>query len=615
MAMIPSKDVEAILAQTDIVDVVSRYVPLQKKGREYVGLCPFHPDHDPSMRVSPEKQIFKCFVCGTGGNTFTFLQKIEKISFPEAVMLQARELGYPLSVSEASFEKPKLKEQPLYDAMDAFLTYCSMTLFSPDGQAALDYLHERKFSDDLIRDFQIGFAPASFRSQAFFRTKEGKISQEDLEKTGLVKEGRVFFHDRIVIPIRDGRGHPIGITARCLPADQKDQPKYLNTSATELYNKGSVLFNYDRAAKAARKSGRVIIVEGAMDVLGLEKAGISEGVAALGTALTDEQMELLRRLQVPITVLYDADRAGQDAVWKFGQKALEAHVPFSVARPVSGKDPDEVFITSGKEGVENLLGRTQSFVDFTFDYLKKDYNLDNYSDRQEYSSRLSALIFQSLPAIEQTAALEKLRSITGMDYSMQIQEWRSQEKRERNQSKRGPMIVEGPQSGRLQAEKGVLWAMLISYANVEKFKSRVGFFKDPDCQSLSLYIYDAYRKSDHIDFQMLLNALPDDNLRSLLIDITELPLYVKDCDDLLEDMIRRIERSSVEISVNKINAKMSDALSDEEKLDLLMKKRDLIAKKHQLGEEIAPASKQPVSEPAVDWNGTPDETISAPNQD
>lgn len=589
MAMIPKHEIEAVRSQADIVDIVSRYIPIDRKGKEYAAICPFHEDHDPSMRISPDKQIYKCFVCGAGGNVFTFVQKMEKISFPESVLQVARMIGYPLNVSLNEIPRKQSPYEPVYRMLREFFDYASYELESVDGKAALDYLVSRKFSPEILKKFQIGYSPSFRQVQSYMQLK--KMPVRDLARAGLVyvdeETGsfRPVFYNRIIIPIHDERGNPVGITARAMPGE-KDTAKYINTTQTEVYEKGKLLFNYHRAREAARKNGRVIIAEGAMDVIGLAKAGIEEGVAALGTAFTPDQMQLLKKLSVPVVVFYDADAAGKKAAWKFGQAALQAGLRFSIVSQSDSKDPDEIFIAHGKEGLENALSRTVSYVDFAFDYLRSEYRLENYEDKTKYAEIMAGLIEKTMNAHEAPAAYGRLYELTGFDYSHsdQLQEQRRRYASGKKARKTGRIVREVPsapvmESGRRKAEKYCLSCMLVSGQFADRFRDEIGYFQDENAQTLSLYIYSMYRKNE-FSLESLMNDIEEDPVRNLLVELISEDPEIS--EEVFMDAILKIRESMLEDTIARLNQEIVGALDAAQRMDLIQKKQQLMQEKIEL---------------------------------
>ncbi|MCF0258635.1 MAG: DNA primase [Erysipelotrichaceae bacterium] len=578
ISRIDQSDLDAIKAQSDIVDVISSYLPLDKKGKEYVGVCPFHDDHDPSMRVSPQKQIYKCFVCGQGGNVFNFISKIENVSFTEAVQKAAQRIGYPLKAAAAATVRQDPHQQA-YDALNQFVEYCNYNLYSQQGASALAYLRSRKFSDEVIRQYRIGYAPDAAQIRRFFQAKN--LSPRVLLEAGLILDNesldQPMFHERIIIPILNSESKIAGITARTLLQD-KNVPKYLNTGNTPVFEKGSILFNYPFAREAARKSGRLVLCEGAMDVLGLAKAGIHEGIAAMGTAMTNRQLSLISRLRVPVNVFYDSDRAGQDAAYKFGKLALQAGIPFSIVCKTELKDPDEIFIQKGPQAVQAALSRTQSFVEFCFDYLQSRYDLQNYEDKSEYAKAMASLIETGAGEHEKEGFYDRLQKLTGFDYSAKNRSVLPLRKKKKHET-----FVSVPEieAGREAAERNVLCAMLYSYGFVEAFKDEIGYFSDPVCQDLSLYIYEAYRHNAQIDPLGLMDAIEDEKVRNLLVDLFSMDASQTATEHNFYDAMSKIRESALSEQSRQMTKKVIGSLDRDEMLARIAEKRKLVAMKNQ----------------------------------
>lgn len=585
------QEIDSIRAQADIVDVIGHYVTLTKKGKEYTGICPFHDDHDPSMRVNPDKQIYKCFVCGAGGNVFTFIQNIEKISFIRAVKKVADLAGVPFHVQEPEQVKAD-PLQPCYHSLEVFLEYCRYILKSPDGRSALEYLRERKFSDEIIDRFGLGFAPAAGQLHSFFQAK--KLSAALLKAAGLMQQetGYPFFASRIVIPIHDPSGRPVGITARKLPQDQSDSPKYINTPSSKIYEKGNFVFNYHRAREHVRKEGYAVLTEGAMDVLGLEKAGIHTGIAMLGTACTPAQIELLHRLQVTIRVFYDNDPAGRKAAWKFGSAALKAGLSFVIVNNTMDKDPDEIFAAHGAEAVRRIVDKTISFTEFAFSYLQTQYNLDNYEDKHTFARTMADLIQYHTDVHEQNSWFSQLKELTGLEYSA------STGARETGSFRKQPNAVWKGRyknavpaltdtsipvidEGRLAAEKAVLASMLCHRKYADRFKVEIGFFKNAACQQLSLYIYDAYRNCEVLSGPALLDQIEEKECRDLLLDLLDVEESLIS-DDLYWDSLDKIREFSMKDSMNNLSRQIRETENAQEKITLLRRQKELIKQLNEL---------------------------------
>lgn len=583
MSWISEDDIKAIRQQADIVDVMSRYITLEKKGKDYKAICPFHDDHDPSLSISTDKQIFKCFVCGTGGNVFTFVQKIENISFLEAVCKVAELIHYPLHMDTSQFQ-PKVDEnQPLYDCVQSYIRFLTYELQSENGESVKRYLSQRKINEDIIKRFEIGYAPESSRSVKYLKAKG--FNEQILTDTGLIRthdlDTYAVFDYRLMIPIHDENGNPVGFTARRLNED-KDVAKYINTSETKIYHKGHLIFNYHRAKEFAKKNKRCILVEGAMDVIAFEKADIHESIACLGTACTKEQITLLKRLNVPLVVCYDGDRAGKAATYKFGKLAVDYGLNFSIVKNTTGKDPDEIFNELGKDELYLSVHKTVSFVEFLFDYLPNQYDLDNYEDKKKFTSEMQSFIERTCTDFEKADYYSRIRDLTGFDLSHQSANIPAPKKESRNNAA-VVRNIEPLKNGRTLAEHGVLWMILNSKLAADQFKDQIGFFQDPVCEELSLYCYDMYRNMDHIDFDVLMSYIEKEDVRNLLVSLMENPFHVDGYnEDFFNDSLMKIKECTLQAQIDNLNDQIKNVQDPMLKISLASKKQELIIQRNEI---------------------------------
>ena len=583
MSWISEDDIKAIRQQADIVDVMSRYITLEKKGKDYKAICPFHDDHDPSLSISTDKQIFKCFVCGTGGNVFTFVQKIENISFLEAVCKVAELIHYPLHMDTSQFQ-PKVDEnQPLYDCVQSYIRFLTYELQSENGESVKRYLSQRKINEDIIKRFEIGYAPESSRSVKYLKAKG--FNEQILTDTGLIRthdlDTYAVFDNRLMIPIHDENGNPVGFTARRLNED-KDVAKYINTSETKIYHKGLLIFNYHRVKEFAKKNKRCILVEGAMDVIAFEKADIHESIACLGTACTKEQITLLKRLNVPLVVCYDGDRAGKAATYKFGKLAVDYGLNFSIVKNTTGKDPDEIFNELGKDELYLSVHKTVSFVEFLFDYLPNQYDLDNYEDKKKFTSEMQSFIERTCTDFEKADYYSRIRDLTGFDLSHQSANIPAPKKESRNNAA-VVRNIEPLKNGRTLAEHGVLWMILNSKLAADQFKDQIGFFQDPVCEELSLYCYDMYRNMDHIDFDVLMSYIEKEDVRNLLVCLMENPFHVDGYnEDFFNDSLMKIKECTLQAQIDNLNDQIKNVQDPMLKISLASIKQELIIQRNEI---------------------------------
>ena len=583
MSWISEDDIKAIRQQADIVDVMSRYITLEKKGKDYKAICPFHDDHDPSLSISTDKQIFKCFVCGTGGNVFTFVQKIENISFLEAVCKVAELIHYPLHMDTSQFQPKVDQNQPLYDCVQSYIRFLTYELQSENGESVKRYLSQRKINEDIIKRFEIGYAPESSRSVKYLKAKG--FNEQILTDTGLIRthdlDTYAVFDNRLMIPIHDENGNPVGFTARRLNED-KNVAKYINTSETKIYHKGHLIFNYHRAKEFAKKNKRCILVEGAMDVIAFEKADIHESIACLGTACTKEQITLLKRLNVPLVVCYDGDKAGKAATYKFGKLAVDYGLNFSIVKNTTGKDADEIFNELGKDELYLSVHKTVSFVEFLFDYLPNQYDLDNYEDKKKFTSEMQSFIERTCTDFEKADYYSRIRDLTGFDLSHQSANIPAPKKESRNNAA-VVRNIEPLKNGRTLAEHGVLWMILNSKLAADQFKDQIGFFQDPVCEELSLYCYDMYRNMDHIDFDVLMSYIEKEDVRNLLVSLMENPFHVDGYnEDFFNDSLMKIKECTLQAQIDNLNDQIKNVQDPMLKISLASKKQELIIQRNEI---------------------------------
>lgn len=420
MARIPDEVINQVRSSINILDVVRQRVDLKKSGRNYFGLCPFHSEKTPSFSVDEEKQIFHCFSCGRGGNVFSFLMELDGSTFPEAVNKIAEEAGIELSDSyqtagvvnsQANQEKRQLLA--LYKEVSELYHY--ILTATNAGQEALDYLHQRGITDEMISEFQLGYAPEEKLLEAYFQ--EHKVDIALIQKSGLFidrTDGSMYerFRDRVMFPICDEVGRVIAFSGRLLHKDDsKQQPKYLNSPEMLLFNKGKVLFNYDKARQASRDDHQIILFEGFMDVLSAYQAGVKNGVASMGTSLTSEQINLIERIVPKINICYDGDQAGQQAT----KRAIELITPYSQKITLSVTvlpeqlDPDEFIKKYGPDQFRRVIKQQQlGVLDFYLSFLATDRNLANESDQALYIQDFLQVLAKQATVVEQDLYLNRL---------------------------------------------------------------------------------------------------------------------------------------------------------------------------------------------------------------
>jgi DNA primase len=413
---IPEEVIEAVLKHHDIVDVIGKYVHLSKQGHYMKGLCPFHSEKSPSFTVTPEKQIYHCFGCGVGGNSIHFLMEVEGYNFAEAVRVLADEAGIPITWEEATAEQTEqqMEKSALLKAHEFAAKLYHYILGNTDqGKKALHYLRSRGISDKLIETFQIGYAPAIWDTLVQQLDKRG-FSLPMMEKGGLISarnEGSGYvdkFRERIMFPICDTTGKVIAFGGRAMG---DVQPKYLNSPETMLFNKSRTMYNMHLARPHIRKQQQTVLFEGYVDVIKAWEAGVLNGVATMGTALTKEHAVILNRNSERIVLCYDGDNAGQSAAFKSIPILEEAGCSVNVAMLPDGKDPDEYVTTFGFERfVREIVEPAVPSMKYKILYIRKNFKLHEDGDRLRYLQTAVKMIAELTSPIEREHYIKQLSS-------------------------------------------------------------------------------------------------------------------------------------------------------------------------------------------------------------
>ncbi|WP_022849708.1 DNA primase [Limisalsivibrio acetivorans] len=367
--MIPQSVVDEVLDSADILDVVGEVVKLKKAGTRYKGLCPFHSEKTPSFTVTPEKNLFHCFGCGAGGNIFTFVSRFHNLGFPDAVMFLAERYGISVTMSEEQG-----KSRDIATLHEEILTETKRRLISPEGKEAREYLKKREFSSDLAEEFGIGYFPQKIDPQPYMK----KYGREILYSSGLFVEGRygarMRFFNRLSFPIRSITGRVVGFSGRSLDGSN---PKYMNSPETEAFKKRELLYNIDMAKASIKQSEVCIVTEGYFDVMRLQEKGFTNSVATMGTSLTKEHVNLLKRYASEIILLFDGDDAGTKAAFKSLDVFLESNFFPYVAFLPKGSDPDTYLFENGKDAFNRVLENKRDLLIFTADMMRRkasDFN-------------------------------------------------------------------------------------------------------------------------------------------------------------------------------------------------------------------------------------------------
>lgn len=399
--------IDEVRQTNDIVDIISQYVHLKRSGRNFFGLCPFHNEKSPSFSVSPDKQIFHCFGCGVGGNVFSFLTKIEGINFVEAVQTLAERSNIQLPTLESNGDSAKeLLKSKVYKVNEFTANYYHQNLYKPESKVAQEYIKKRKLTNETLESFQIGFS-GKF-DELYQALKKQGFEEAEILESGLVNrndKGQYIdrYRNRIMFPICDARGRVIAFGGRVL---DDSKPKYINSPENVVYSKGRNLFGLNVAKKGDIK--QILIVEGYMDVISLHQRGITNVVAPLGTALTQQQGWLLRKSSEKIILSFDSDEAGLTAKMRALDILQDMGCDIRILQMEGAKDPDEYVIKYGNARFNNLVEKALSVIEFKVKVLKQNLNLEVVNDKIKFLNEIAKLIAKVDNTIEREVYIEKI---------------------------------------------------------------------------------------------------------------------------------------------------------------------------------------------------------------
>lgn len=408
-----NNDFKRIQNKADIVEIINSYVKLESHGKNYFGVCPFHDDHSPSMSVSKDKQIYKCFVCGATGNVFTFVENFLGVSFIEAVKVVADKIGEDFVVHKS---KQNTVYEKYYKIMDLATKLYENNLRTKIGEEARKYLKDRGLTDEIIKDFSIGLAITD-NDQLYKLLEKKKIPLKDMQDLGLVNNGERgiydLFRNRIIFPLKNPDGKVNGFSGRIY--NTTSNSKYVNTKETIIFKKRENLYNYHLAAPAARLEKSIIICEGFMDAIRIYSIGLKNVVATMGTALAKQQVELLKKLGVKVILVMDNDNAGEMATLSLGESLLKEGMDIGVVRLTGKKDPDEYILEYGAMAFKDNIKNPMSFIDFIFIALKKDKDLSNPIQLTEYINKVLSIISVSSDSLLIETCINKLSNDYHLD--------------------------------------------------------------------------------------------------------------------------------------------------------------------------------------------------------
>lgn len=576
---------------SDIVEVISQYVHLKRSGRNYFGLCPFHNEKSPSFSVSPDKQIFHCFGCGVGGNVFTFISKIEGIGFKEAIENLADRAGIvlPKSTNNEDSKKEELKAK-VYKVNNFTADYYHKRLYKPESKAGQEYVKQRKLTNETLESYNLGFSGNYDELYKVLR-KEG-FNDEEILESGLVKKNEHgqyvdFYRDRFMIPILDVRNRVIAFGGRVL-GDAK-RFKYLNSPENIVYSKGKHLFGLNVAKKYDHK--KLLIVEGYMDAISLHQRGITNVVAALGTALTTNQGWLLRRNAEQVILGFDADGAGQNAIMRAMEVMQNMGCDMRVLQMTGAKDPDEFIIKYGSARFQKLMNEAISLLEFRVKVLEQNLDLEVASDKVKFLNEIAKLIAKIDNRIEQEIYIEKLskgyniskEAIFGQVNKLQY----SSKSQTNNLEKTKPVVIHKKETKVdnnvseeiIKRENTIISILINNPENFQMIKEnmKIEDFKYDLNIKIIKTLYQELEKDDS-NIGLILDKIEDEEIKNHLTAIMAEDYGITDNTKAIVDIFKKYEREKLEKRRDELILLSSTEPDSEKRKEIGKELNDIILK-------------------------------------
>lgn len=562
--------IDSILKSANIIDIISSYVPLTQKGKNYFGVCPFHEDHSPSMSVSAEKQIYKCFSCGAAGNVFTFVKDYENVSFLEAVKIVADKCGLVFQGSVNSTSKIQHNKKE-YEIMDLALKYYQNNLNTPSGIEAKDYLKKRGLDEKVIKTFDLGLALNSKDNSLnkLFASKD--IDVDTLYNLGLINRNGSYindvFQDRVMFPIHDIDGNVVGFTGRIYK--NSDQAKYINSKESVIFKKGNILFNYHRAKQEIKRKKEIIIVEGNMDAIRLHSNGIQNVVALMGTSLTNEQVNIIKSLRAKVILMLDNDEAGESATVNNGNILEKSGIKPLIVRLSGAKDPDEYIIKNGVQAIINNINNPVNFLDFKLSYYKKNKDLSKTNDLVKYIKEIIDSIKDLDDELTKELTIKKMSDEYDIPLDLLKNELAKVLKPKENIVKKPSKSTKEKLSKYDVACQNILYFMMNNGEYITVFENELGFFKNAKYRNLANEIIDYFEKNKAMDLASFIafietkDYISDEALNIIKsINLEELNMRI------FKEFIKVAEIESIKEEIKDLKEQIKDELDENKKIEL-----------------------------------------------
>ena len=521
--MISQEIIEEIRQKADIVDVISNYINVIKKGNSFIAVCPFHNDKNPSLQISRAKQIYKCFSCGAGGNVFTFVQEYEKISFLEAVKKVANIIGYENKALEAPSRQVNEDTKQVLEALNKANEIYTYILKTNEGEKALDYLKKRNISLQMSEYFSLGYCPSD-GEMSIKLLRSNNISIETLDKAGLINRNKDRFLDhfkgRLTFAIFNEYNEVIGFSARRII--DSDEAKYVNSTNSLVFNKSKVLYNYQNALKEAKKEGYVYVTEGFMDVFSLYQAGIKSSVALMGTAFTIDHAKMLKKLNVEVRLCLDGDEAGQNGMIKMIDILDKENIKYRVVNYKECKlDPDEILQKYGVDNLKKFLNRLISREEFIISYYLKKFDINSVEGKRNFVNQVMKYMTNLNDELDQEIVLKQISQLTNISYDSFKKVLDNKKEISLDSQENSSYLQTSNSKKKCESVKDKIIRLLLNYSQaIEDYKNGNYYFYDELYDNLVNYMIDCYEVNHNLDSSELITFISskDDELSKRLVN-------------------------------------------------------------------------------------------------
>jgi len=563
--------INEIRSKINIVDLVSEYVPLTKKGQYYWGVCPFHNDKNPSMSVDEKRQTYTCWSCHNSGNVFNFIEQIENISFKEALKKLGDRVGITISGATSNFNSKFLKYYEIYDLTAKFY---QLMLNTDSGKEAREYLNNRGIDSYIIKEFGIGLASTD-KNKLMRYLKEKKYDENTLNDLGLLNGDIDTFINRIMFPLDDKFGKIVGFSGR-IYTDSK-LSKYMNTKETPIFRKGSCLYHYNASREYVRQEKFVIVMEGFMDVIRASTIGVKNTVALMGTALTDEQISMLKKLSLNVYLCLDGDKPGLDAALHNGELLEKAGINVRVIYLKDDEDPDTFILKNGKEKFLSLIESALNYSDFKLDRLRIGVNFASDLELSQYVNGVIIEVSSIKDEIRREIILKKLATETNLSYNTlekKLNEYINQKEKGLLNSNEIVPQKDLRKDKYTRASLEFIYYMLINPKVIRVYDSKKIYFIDSFMRSLAgeiSYYYHNYGDIVIADFYTYLNDKKE--LLVVFDEILKLELDEEINDEVINEYMKVINDYNVRQEIIRLNNMMRKEVDELEKAKIAEKIR------------------------------------------